>query len=90
MGTEPPKSEDDPGKGRIADLLEELEDAVKDAILTTTDDPILSILLEITLNSLVTHRPLFDNPLEEPIFYRRHFVKWVEEGLQERAKTEEK
>jgi hypothetical protein len=77
MGTRRPKRTRE-------ERLEELEEAVNDAVLTeTTDDRVLAFLLELTITSLTEERPLFPNPLDEPLLYRRHFRKWVEEGLRE-------
>lgn len=87
MGTRPPKSTED--LQRLSDTLSEMEDAVKDAILTgATDDIVLSYLIEIASYSKFTDRPLFPNPLMEPIFYRRYFYRWVVEGLAEKEKTD--
>ncbi len=61
-----------------------MEDNIKDAIITeTTDDHVLSLLIEVTAHSLLTGRPLFENPLDEPVLYRRYFAPWVKEGLDE-------
>jgi hypothetical protein len=79
MGTRGPKRTRE-------ERLEELEEAVNDAILAeTTTDRVLSLLLELTITSITEERPLFPNPLDEPLFYKRHFRKWVEEGLREAA-----
>ncbi len=70
---------------KSAELLGELEDIVKDAILTDNyEDPVLTRLIEITLASITEKRPLFPTVLEEPEFFRRYFRRWVEEGMQER------
>lgn len=67
-----------------------MEDTVKDAVLTgDIDDTVLAVLLEVTINSIVTDRPIFANPFIEPDFYRKKFRRWVEEGLAERRKTEQ-
>jgi hypothetical protein len=68
-----------------------MEDEVKDGVLTgQIDDLILAILLEVTVSSIVTDRPLFSNPLYEPDFYRKRFKRWVEEGLAERRNADKK
>ncbi len=88
MGAGPPKSEEDLGK--LRDLLAEMEDAVKDDILSgEVNDLVLSNLIEIVTYSKVTGRPLFASPLDEPAFYRRYFARWVEEGLEEKRKVEQ-
>ena len=65
--------------------MAELEEAIKDAVITRPEDPILAILLEVTMASVQDGRPLFPNPLEEPLFYRKYFRRWVLEGLKESA-----
>ena len=81
MGRAAPKS---------AEIIGGLEDVVKDAILTDNfDDPVLTRLIEITLASITEKRPLFPSILDEPEFYRSHFRRWVEEGMQERVKERE-
>jgi len=63
-----------------------MEDTIKDAITFNDlhDDPVLVTLINITLNSINSKRPLFDNPLHEPVLYSRYFNKWVKEALEER------
>ena len=77
-----PKSETFDGR------IGELEEAVKDHILTGEGDPSLRLLVELTAVSIAEERPLFPNPLEEPAFFRKFFKIWVREGLQERGKLE--
>jgi hypothetical protein len=60
-----------------------MENTVKDAITEGTTDKTLSILLEVVRISITEDRLLFPNPLDEPVFYRRYFVPWVKEGLEE-------
>ena len=68
----------------------ELEDAVKDLIVTgSTDDSVLDYLVGLTLTAIGEARPLFPNLLEEPYFYQRYFRKWVAEGLEELRKIAE-
>jgi hypothetical protein len=87
MGACTPKSTDD--LQQLNDLLAEMEDVVKDAILTgEVTDIVLSNLIEITTYSKVSDRPLFSDPLVEPVFYRRYFSRWVVEGLEERMKAD--
>jgi hypothetical protein len=70
----------------VEDLLADLEDIVKDAIVGgATADRYLGRLLEIVFASIADGRPLFNNPLDEPAFYRT-FRRWVMEGLGEVAK----
>ena len=67
----------------------ELEDAVEDAILTEhTDDPVLRLLLEIAIAEIAEARHLFDNIIDEPVFYKRYFIKWVTQSLQASAEAE--
>jgi hypothetical protein len=61
-----------------------MEEAVKDALLTgECEDHVLGLLIEMTASSISEERPLFENLKSEPIFYRKYFKKWVQEGLQE-------
>jgi hypothetical protein len=53
-----------------------------------SDDPVLPLLIELATTSLLENRPLFPNPLHEPVFYRRDFRRWVENGLEELAAIE--
>jgi hypothetical protein len=77
-------------KRSVADRLFLLEDEVNDAVLTGhTDDKVLDTLLDITIASIKSDREVFPNPLTEPIFYRRHFKKWVQQSLEERALLEQ-
>ena len=68
--------------------LAELEDIVKDAVIQErSDDLVLLKLIELELVSINEGRPLFTgSPLNDPVFYRRYFRKWVREGLEEAQK----
>ena len=50
---------------------------------------VLARLIEITRRAIHTGRELFDNLLEEPVFYVRHFRPWVEAALAERDALEQ-
>ena len=43
----------------------------------------LSTLLEMTVVSITENRPIFENVADEPVFYRRHFYKWVKAIIDE-------
>jgi hypothetical protein len=78
LGTDPPKSD------QRDELFGELEELVKDAVLTgELNDGVLASLLELTVYSILNDRPIFGNVLEEPAFYRRYFYRWVKEGIDE-------
>jgi hypothetical protein len=67
-----------------------MEGVVKDAILEEDfADRILWNLIEITMAEITTGRPLFQTLREEPVFYRRHFRRWVEEAMGERSRLAE-
>ncbi len=84
MGSDPPKS------SQRDELYCELEEHVKDAILTgEIGDPVLASLLELAIHSILNDRPLFANLLEEPAFYRRYFYRWIKEGIEEVRKVNE-
>ncbi len=75
-------------KRPVDQVLEELEDEVSDAILTGyTEDKVLKILIDVTTASVQSGRPIYENPLHEPIFYR-WFKGWVAGGLEEAAALE--
>jgi hypothetical protein len=61
--------------------LDELETVVKEAVANGTQDVALSLLLEITLASIHSNRPVFPTIAEEPLFYRRYIVRWIQEAL---------
>jgi hypothetical protein len=62
---------------------------VNDAILTeSTDDPVLALLLELAAIEIQEERPLFPNPLEEPLLYRQ-FKRWVKESLDEAVQLQQ-
>ncbi len=69
--------------------LGELEEAVKDFILTGEGDGVLRLLVDLTAASITEERPLFPNPMEEPAFFRKWFKVWVREGLVERGKLQQ-
>jgi hypothetical protein len=64
-------------------LLAALEEEVRLAVMDGTEDLVLSRLVEVTLRSIYSGRPLFDNPLKEPVFYARFFWPWVQSALDE-------
>ncbi len=69
----------------------ELEEEVKDAILTGgTQDRVLDYLIGLTITSLAENRPLFANPIEEPVFYQEYFRRWVKEGVDEVQSIEQR
>lgn len=89
MGSAPtPTNRYRPELSRI-DLLAEIEDYVKDSIVTDTGDAVLSIIIDLTLQAERDNRPLFSNPIKEPYFYSRFVRRWILEGVEERVKSEE-
>ena len=65
--------------------------AVKNAIFEgATNDTILALLISLTTKDLAEGRSMFDNPLDEPIFYARYFRKWVKEALEGLEKMKKK
>lgn len=62
-----------------------MAEQVKDAILLNEfDDLVLLRLIEMTVASIRSGRPMFPNVLDEPAFFRKYFRAWVEEALDER------
>ena len=51
------------------------------------EDKVLSSLVEMTIID-IDGQPLFASPMDEPLFYRRHFRAWVSGALLEREQTE--
>ena len=71
-------------KSRVNEQLEALEATVHAAISdedANINDKALEVLIEVVLFSDGQGKPLFKNPLYEPLFYRQHFLPWVREGL---------
>lgn len=67
-----------------------MEEAISDYILEGRgDNRVLNTLIEITVVELTTDRPLFPNPLDEPVLYRRNFRRWIRESLEAKAKIDE-
>ena len=88
MGAVGPKRLDG-GVDPHQELLDKMEGAVKDAILSGgTEDYFLAVLIDLTVASIRENRPLFPNLMDEPILYRA-FRRFVQEGLDalERAKA---
>ena len=61
----------------VPDDLDAMEDEVHKAIEEGTDDLVLANLIEIA-RSDTADRPIARTLMEEPIFYRRFFKKWVQ------------
>ena len=65
-----------------------MEEAVSDAFtLKITDDPVLAILIQIATVSVNENRPVYPNPLHEPVLWR-HFRRWVVNGIAAAAKID--
>lgn len=87
MGAQRPKSVDVGGledeRGPFEILLDKMQYAINDAIHSgKTNDPILAILLEMTIPALRDKRPLFPSLVDEPVLYR-HFCRFAKETLDE-------
>jgi len=86
-----PSTGEEPKRQKVAykDLLIELRDKVFDAITEQQlDDPVLATLVELALIEIDEGRFCFPNPRTEPVFWRRHFRKWVKEAIEERRETQ--
>jgi len=67
-----------------------MAEAISDAIITQhTDDVVLDLLIETAIVAIQEGRALHPNPLKEPIWWRRYFLDWVSDGLNEAAKVRE-
>ena len=72
----------------MRELLDRMEEKISDAILSgATDDLFLGTLLEIVIPAIRQKRPLFQNPLDEPVLYQ-HFAQVTEEALADLMKVE--
>lgn len=67
------------------DLLAELEDYVKDCIRVGSADPVLAIIIDLTLEAERQKRPLFSDALKEPYFFGKYVKRWILEGIEESA-----
>lgn len=77
-----------PKKSEIPSI-EDIEDYVKDAIVSEDfSDPVFALLFDLVIEARVTKRHLFENPLTEPLFFRRYFLKWIDEAIEEKKKIE--
>jgi hypothetical protein len=61
-----------------------MEAAVREAVDHISDDAVLAQLVELVLEEEIEKRPLFPNLLDEPVFFRRYFRRWVMEALKEK------
>ena len=91
MGSRGPKrvKEDSP----FEELTNEMADVIEDAIFSGSaqGDETLAVLLNIVINSIKTNRPVFSNPLDEPVLYREivYIVKDALKGYEEVRRIEE-
>ena len=78
-------------KSRINEQLKTLEATVHAAISDDekTVDRVLATLIEVVVFSDGQGKPLFENPLDEPLFYRQHFLPWVRERLRIRREIDQ-
>jgi hypothetical protein len=64
--------------------------AVNDIVYgEAVDDPVLESLLVMTLKEINEGRPLFPNPMDEPLLYGRYFKRWVREAVKKLQKFNE-
>jgi hypothetical protein len=65
------------------ELMLDMQLAVKDALYEGgTEDRVLASLVLMCLKEINTGRPLFENPMDEPILYTRYFKPWVQETVE--------
>ena len=95
MGPRGPKrvKEDSEGNKPFDELIATMADVIEDAIYSgsTQNDQTLAVLLNIVINSIKTDRPVFSNPLDEPVLYREivYIVKDALKGYEEVRRIEE-
>jgi len=70
-----------------------MADVIEEAIFSGSaqGDETLAVLLNIVINSIKTERPVFSNPLDEPVLYREmvYIVKDALKGYEEVRRIEE-
>lgn len=77
-----------PHAPKRTEVLEGLEDYVKDAIISeASDDLVLMQLVELVLEETES-RKAFPNLMDEPVLFRK-FATWVREGLREAERARE-
>ncbi len=65
-----------------------MENAVREAADQVSGDVVLDRLIELAIEEDLEGKPLFQNLLEEPTFYRRYFKRWVREAIAEKKAQE--
>lgn len=74
---------------RTLETIAEMEEAVSDAILTQDiSDPVLAVLIRIATVSIKDNRPVFPNPMHEPVLWTM-FIKWVSDGYVAASKVKQ-
>ena len=71
---------------RLARLEEQVLEAIESDEIK---DKALDALVEIIIFSDAHGKPIFEKPLEEPLFFRQHFLPWVREGLRIRKEIDQ-
>ena len=62
-------------------LIQRMQDKASEALMSGgTADPVLVHLLEAAAVSLTENRPVFPNPMEEPVLWR-HFMAAVRQAI---------
>ncbi len=83
MGSEDGDEELDPWR----ELIDAMADQVSETMLVgKSADPVLAILLDVTIASIKDERPLFPDLLHEPVLYRQ-FRRIVEAVLKSQEGT---
>lgn len=71
------------------DDFDAMEEMVIDATQNGTDDIVLALIIEVTREVLKTGRPLMQDLMDEPIFWRRFIVRWVRMAIDEQSAMNE-
>ena len=70
-------------KGKKTEELEELEEIVREAVHTQSDDLLLNYLIELAYFEIDGKDVLGVPVIDTPVFWRRYFVRWVREVVEE-------
>lgn len=69
----------------------DLQVLIKDAVYEgVTSDAVLGSILALTIKDISGGKPLFPNPMDEPILYSRCIRPWVQQAIETLQKLNQK